>query len=392
MKSKSVLAVFAAVVSAVSVAAQGVAFDAAQVKGLFGGTTWVDHLQVVSFLADGTLTINRGATVLVKTTWEPSGVRSVKGNNVEWTLTPNAAELHMTGATVFRIYYRGKAFPPEAPFVKKTLAQPDVVWVLQGVSWRRTFAFNGELDVACGDNGVASMDTIYLSGGRGFWLGRWQGHYLLQDAKGQWSLRSEFNGVYKPEPAQPGDPLAPQRISRAKSPFGGTTWCRLDGKGKLLTLAFAASGTTSDSAFRDERPEWVPYEGNAVRYTAGQQNRRLALDTERQRLVREDITVREVWFPGRQPPQLKMAEAKLLKETLTDESKTWAFSKAGKRISYTFDSKNVSISTADGPPTVARWEILCADCIRIGDEAFMFEGDKLERVKPRLTLQHEPKP
>jgi len=34
-----------------------------------------------------------------------------------------------------------------------------------------------------------------------------------------------------------------------------------------------------------------------------------------------------------------------------------------------------------------RWEALCAGCIRIGDEAFMIEGETLERVEPRLTLK-----
>jgi len=38
-----------------------------------------------------------------------------------------------------------------------------------------------------------------------------------------------------------------------------------------------------------------------------------------------------------------------------------------------------------------RWEALAAGCIRVGDEAFMVEGNTLERVEPRLTLKQAAK-
>ena len=47
----------------------------------------------------------------------------------------------------------------------------------------------------------------------------------------------------------------------------------------------------------------------------------------------------------------------------------------------------MSISVDDSTPQVVRREHLGAECIRIGDEAFIVEGDTLERIEPRMTLK-----
>jgi hypothetical protein len=117
--------------------------------------------------------------------------------------------------------------------------------------------------------------------------------------------------------------------------------------------------------------------------------RKLKLDADKKRLVRDDAQVREVWFAGRVPPRVSMTETKQLKDLLADPSKAWVNWDGGKKTVYIFDDKtaNVSISVDDGKPATARWDALCAGCIRIGDFTFMVEGDTLERVESRLTLK-----
>ena len=380
------------------------AFDAEKTKALFAGTDWYTcgggwH-SIVTFAADGALAVKVPVFPDKDRTgqWVPTGPRSVSGDKGEWVMSKDGSELHVTGRAgernAFTVFYRGKKCPPEFQLFRATLAKPGIVWVLQGREKRTTLAFNGELDDAVGENGVEQKPSrgINVFGGGLFHLVRddYGGlFWLTQDEKGEWVLRDWVKRVYKPEPAQPGDPLPAQRISRAKSSFGGTSWCRPDGKGKLLLLTFAANGTVSDSNFPNEKPEWIPYDNGSVRYTVKGGERRLKADADKKRLVREDDKVREIWFAGRTLPRVGMIETRQLKDTLADEAKVWIHWEASKKIIYTFDSKsgNVSITEDNGKPLIVRWEALCAGCIRIGDDAFMVEGDTLERIEPRLTLK-----
>ena len=376
------------------------AFDAEKTKALFAGTEWnsryYEWRSDVSFAADGTLTIKASGYGDKDRTekWTPSGPRSVKGDNREWEISPDGKEVYASGRSIggriFIGYYRGKSYPPEYPILRGTVAKPGIVWVQQGVEERRTCAFNGELDLARGTNGEEQQvpSGLRVPGGGQFSVGSaW--FFLVPDGKGGWLLRESNGSIYKPEPALPSDPLPPQMISRARSPFSGTTWCRIDGTGKLHSLTFAANGTVSTSAFPQEKPEWNPYDNGSIRYKIKGDTYSLTLDADKKRLVRENSRVREIWFAGRQPPKVGMTEEKLLKDILADESKAWVHWDANQKTVYTFDSKtkNVSIIVDDGKPTVVRWSVLCAGCIRIGDEAFMIEGETLERVEPRLTLK-----
>jgi hypothetical protein len=163
----------------------------------------------------------------------------------------------------------------------------------------------------------------------------------------------------------------------------------MDGKGKVLLLTFNANGTVSDSSAPNEKPEWDPYDNGSVRYKAKDGTRRLTHDADKKRLSRVDDKRYEVWFAGRQLPRVSMTETQQLKQTLADKSKAWVNWDGGKKTVYTFDDKtaNVSITVDDGKPQATRWEPLFAGCIRIGDEAFMVDGDTLERTEPRLTLK-----
>jgi len=381
------------------------AFDPEKTKALFAGTEWVTLFHgwrsEVTFAADRSLIIKAdGYGDKNRTdTWTPSGPRSVKGDNGEWVMAPDGRELYMTGKQSFRAFYRGKKYPPEYPFLWNTLAKPGIVWVQQGVNERRTIAFNGERDMVHGKDGVEGKgDNISSTfGGGSFHVpGAVSGSlilYLVQDENGERYLRDWGSGIYKPEPAQPGDVIPPQAISRARSPFNGTSWCRVDGKGKVFTLTFAANGTVSDSVFPNEKPEWIPFEDGSVRYKVKDGTRKLTLGADKKFLVREDKKVREIWYSGRQPPRLGMLDTKQLKETLADPSKAWVSWDEGIKTVYTFDDKtaNVSITVDDAKPKIVRWEALAAGCIRVGDEAFMVEGNTLERVEPRLTLKQAAK-
>ena len=381
------------------------AFDAEKVKALFAGSEWYSRFDIwrsdVTFGADGVLTIKAsgwGDKDRVEK-WAPSGPRSVSGTRWQWTISPDGKELYVPGGANsdfgFTVYYRSVAVPPEYPFLRETLAKPGIVWVQQGTEQRRTVAFNGELNDAWGENGVEKSPStgVYVFGAGKFRLtGSDYGDYLfylIQDESGERILCDQKGVVYKPELAQPGDPLPPQKMSRASSRLGGTSWCRMDGKGKVLTITFLANGTVSDSAFPNEKPEWDPYDNGSIRYKLKDGARRMTLSEDKKILVREDSKAREIWFAGRQPPRVSMTETRQLKETLADKSKAWVCWDEGVKTVYTFDDKtaNVSISVDDGKPKVVRWESLCAGCIRVGDEAFMVEDGTLERVAPRLTLK-----
>jgi hypothetical protein len=373
-------------------------FDAEKVKAMFAGTEWYTHFagwsSTVKFEADGALAVKAsGYGDKDRTgTWKPTGPSSVFGDKKEWVMSPDKKELYVTGNEFF-VYYRGKSMPPEYPFLRETLAKQGIVWVQQGTGDRKTLAFNGELDVASGKNGaeIEQHKGTHVFGGGAFIPYGIDGRlfYLGRSEKGEWFLRNSWKWIYKPEPAQPGDPLPPQKMARVRSPLNGTTWCRMDGKGKVLLLTFNANGTVSDSAFPNEKPEWDPYDNGTVRYKLKDGARRLTHDADKKRLSRIDGKRYEVWFAGRQLPRVSMTETQQLKQTLADKSKAWVNWDDGKKTVYTFDDKtaNVTITVDDGKPQVTRWEPLHAGCIRIGDEAFMVDGDTLERTEPRLTLK-----
>ena len=284
-------------------------------------------------------------------------------------------------------HYRGASLPQDYPFLVMTLAKPNTVWRLQEAKERTTLAFGADWDLVQGKDGEATDFSVTWHYGRTVFIYHLDWLFLLQDENGGWILR-RGKKIYKPEPAQPGDPLPPMKTSRARSPFPNTTWCRMDGKGKLHTLTINANGTVSDTAIPNEKPEWEPYDNGTVRY----KGRRLLLDAQQKILLRENDKVREVWYSGRQPPKLGLIETKQLKETLANPSVEWVCWDGNKKTTYTFDAKsnNVRVVDDDGITQTIRWESLCAGCIRIGDEAFMVEGDTLERVEPRLTLKQEP--
>jgi len=382
------------------------AFDAEKTKALFAGSEWVTYLQAGhktlnhTFAADGTMTtIEVGQKSGKSAKWIPSSPRSVSGDDKEWMLSPDGRELYATGNNFFRAFYRGTKMPPAFPFLLETLAKPGIIWVKQGSEERETLAFNGEWEVAHGKNGIEQKAPSLLSRYGGGLLythgitGAEPFICLIQDGKGERVLRNVKGTFYKPEPAQPGDPVPPNPISRAKSPFGGTSWCRMDEKGKVLMLTFAASGTVSDSNFPNEKPEWNPYDNGSVRYKVKNETRKMKLSEDKKYLIRENDMVREIWYSGRQPPKMSMTETKQIKDMLGNKDKAWASWDDGKKTVYTFDDKsaNVDITVDNIKQKTVRWEMLCAGCIRIGDEAFMIEGETLERVEPRLTLKQVPK-
>ena len=384
------------------------AFDAEKTKALFAGTEWVSYWagwrSEITFAADGTMTVkvsgeysNTADNRVVR--WTPTGPRSVKDDKHEWIIAPDGKEMYpIKEKGSFNAYHRGKKYPPEFPFLRATLAKPGIVWVEQGKNKRITFAFNGEMGVVWGVDGVEKYQwhsTSQSFGGGQFYFRKEAPlehfmFYLIQDERGGRFLRDGWSGaIYKPEPAQPGDPVPPNVISRASSPFGGTSWCRPDGKGKVLTLTFAANGTVSDSSFPNEKPEWDPYDDGSIRYKVKDGTRKMKLSEDKKLLVREDSKRREIWFAGRQPPRVSMTEEKQLKSTLADKDKAWVNWDDGKKTVYLFNDKtaDVTISLDDIKLKTVRWESLCAGCIRIGDEVFMVEGETLERVEPRLTLK-----
>jgi len=380
------------------------AFDAEKTKALFAGSEWCSLIGArrssVTFEPNGTLTIKAsgsGGTDRIAQ-WTVSGPGRVSGDTWEWVIAPDKKELYSMKGAAVAPYYRGTVMPPESPFLRPTLAKPGIVWVMQGVKERKTIAFNMDLDAVHGIDGVEGKPSQKTSfyGGAAFYLhgGECENvFFLVQDEKGGRYLCNWADAIYKPEPARPDDPLAPQKISRARSPFNGTSWCRLDNKGKLITLTFAANGTVSDFNFPKEKPEWDPYDNGSVRYKASGGMRKLMLDAEKKRLVREDTQVREVWFSGRTPPRTTLTESKQLKDLLADPTKVWVNWDEGKKTVYAFDDKtaNVTLRMDDGKPSTVRWDVLCAGCIRIGDVTFMVEGETLECVESRLTLKHAAK-
>jgi len=286
----------------------------------------------------------------------------------------------------------------------EVLCKPGIIWATQFEGRRATIVFDTD-DIAVVSNfveGKVEHCRLRSWGGYFFNLRLGESGYdtadvvgdiaLVQDRKGGWSLKNYYVELL-PGPIQPGDALPPQTISRERSPLKGTSWCTFDARtAKLRTLSFASNGKVTDSGIQGQGGEWNQYENDTVRYKIGNHTRKLTINMNQKRLMREDGDVREVWFQGGQPPRLGLAETKKMKETLADKSKAWFNWDGGKKTTYVFDDKssNMSIIMDDGKTRTVRWDVLCDGCIRIGNEVFMLEGDTLERVEPRLTLKQEP--
>jgi len=396
------------------------AFDAEKTRALFAGTEWVlasggPHDFSVTFTKDGQVVFSSsrdwwGWKKTFQGTWKPSGTRSITfSNNTTCELSPDRTRIYATDPENkrFTVVHRGPKMPPfDRAALAAILCKPGLIWAAEVEGHRRTMSFEGDINhaVAQSKEGETVPCRLYYNGyyievfrsdrdgySAVYSLSDGNGLSLMEDGNGGWMLKSPRFEL-RLEPIQPGDPLAPQQISRARSSFGGTTWCFFDGKGKMNTVTFMANGTVSDFRAPNEKPEWVPYDDGTVRYRIKNGSQKLTPDTDNKRLLRESNSVREIWFSGRQPPRLNMVETKQLKDKLADKSKAWFNYDDGKKTVYVFDDKssNMSIIMDNGTTKTLRWEILCAGYIRIGDEAFMVEGDTLERVEPRLTLKHEP--
>ena len=295
--------------------------------------------------------------------------------------------------------------PPSDPAtIVRILCKPDLIWAAEVEGRRQTISFEHDTRRAVVNSGDGKalqcrLDcfgdyfiNVFLDIGGYQGVGRITGGLSLkEDENGDWILK-KHDLELRLEPIQPGDLLAPQQISRVRSPFNNTTWCFFDGKGKLNTVIFGANGTVSDTRAPNEKPEWIPYDDNTARYKIQGKGQKLAFDADKKRLLREDNKVREIWFSGRQPPRLNITETKQLKDMLADKSQAWFNYDGGKKTTYVFDDKsnNMSIIMDNGTTKTVRWEALCAGCIRIGDEVFMVEGGTLECVEPRMTLKQEP--
>ena len=398
-------ALLSAILLAAAAHAQG-DFDPEKVKALFAGTEWcvrgLPGEGTVTFAGNGRASCSGSVSKKIfEGSWNATGERKIAVGDTTLELSADGRQLYATvEKKSFHVLWRGKNPPPPDPAVLEALAKPGIVWMMLRYGKRETFAFSPDSGfVMWGRDGKVEEWKWYQAvGNRIVYMesNKWQIHvYLIRNEKGEYILKGgdeKWHATYSQEPAQPGDPLPPQKVSRAKSPFGGTAWCGVDGKGKPFTVTFMANGTVSDSALPNEKPEWNHYEDGTVRYRISDKTRRLILDAEKNRLVREDEKTREVWFPGRALPKMGLAETKRLKDALADPSKVWVYWDEGKAHVYTFDNKsgNVSITVDDGQPQTFRWEPLCAGCIRVGEDVFMLEGDTLQRVEPRLTLQSKP--
>ncbi|MDR2849663.1 MAG: hypothetical protein LBW77_03860 [Verrucomicrobiota bacterium] len=378
--------------------------DAEKTKALFADSTWVINWvswpagnDTITFSKDGRFA-STGAMYYPKYSgaWTVTGERAGEANGMAFELSADGKQLYNVTAnkTGFRVLNRGTKPPPSDPAVKEILTQPGIVWVRQGTDKRTTWAF-GQDDVAIGKEGVKSVKP-WGRGSGGMFIIYPEIGFLLTGK--EVAIRTSQNGLYLPERAQPGDPLPPQKTDRAKSPFYGTSWSRLDAKAALHTLTFGTKGTVSDSDFPKESPEWTAYDDQTVRYKIDGKTASLAYDTGRKLLIFDDGNRRDVWFAGKTPPRPTLVETKALKDTLTDAKQVWVCWDEGKKTVYSFDDKSgVSIAEDDGKPFAARWEPLASGSIRVtaGGDAWMFTLEQtsdgapvLERSEPRLTLKH----
>ena len=297
--------------------AQEAAFDPEKTKALFAGsewtTGWISYSgegYKVMFSTYGTVSCvgASGGVPKFSGVWVASGAKTASLDDMTFEMAADGKQLfHTTNKNTFRVLHRGAKVPPADPAIDAYLAQPGIVWVKQASGNRTTVAFASDGDVRV--NGSFDREIDGKREIPRWWQEfRWQvtvykddpleaikqHYFFIPDGKGGFVIRNHKNEVFLPEPRQPADLVPPQTISRAKSPFSGTAWCRVDGKGKMLMLTFAASGTVSDSTIPNEKPEWIPYEDGSVRYNTKDGTRRLTLNADKKLLIREDKKAREV--------------------------------------------------------------------------------------------------
>ena len=398
--------------------AQEQAFDAEKTIALFAGTEW---LRSNNSPNDFFVTFSKNGQVVFKgndgedwrktffgTTWRPSGAKSIiLDNNTICEFSSDRKRILATDTKrkMCTVIYRGPKMPPPDRAARiGILCKPGQIWATQLDGHRRTISFEYDRDRAVinSKKGEATQFRLHYFGDYHMKIfldvDGWHGVdgivgdvSIVEDGKGGWMLKG---GDYEfhLEPIQPEDHLAPQPISRAKSPLNGTTWCFFDGKGKLHIVTFATNGTVSDTRAPSAKPQWTSYDNGTAHYSILDKGQTLTLDAEKKILLRETNKVREIWFSGRQPPRLSMTDAKQLKDRLAEKSMAWFNYDDAKKTTYIFDDKNnnVNIILDDGKTKSVRWEPLSIGIIRIGDEAFLVEGDTLERIEPRMTLKQEP--
>ena len=416
MKLKSLFTLLLATACAFAAFAEE-AFDVKKTEAMFAGTEWAfwrtggNSETVVTFTRNKQVVVtgkSDWATSVFSGEWVASGLRAVTINGETLCeISPDKKRIYVTSQEKkdMVVLFRGVKLPSEDTEAVNILCKSGTVWAAQIEGRRATIALdadfgcvvisnvkNGQVEQCRRWGGVGGYYLEMFVGDDGFERSKQIEILLLvPDDKGGWSLKNYYYEFF-PEPAQPGDPLPPKKVSRDKASLKGTAWCTFDAKtAKMRTLSFAANGVTSDSAFQGQRGEWNQFDNDMVHYKVGEHSRSLTIDLNKKRLMRENNDVREVWFQGGQPPRLSVIENKQLKEKIADKSKAWLNWNDGKKTAYVFDDKagNVSITKEDGKPKVVKWDILCAGCIRIGNEVFMLEGETLERVEPRLTLKQE---
>ena len=415
-KTSTLARIIAGALAVLPCAAPAAADDTAKVAALFANTEWVFRWwytdsghYTVRFSRDGKVS-SPGADTVPKFAgaWETVGSRTVSLDGMTFELSADGKRLYHMGWNFFRILYRGTPFPAADRDINEALTKPGIVWVSQEGGPRTTLAL-------ARDGGARSNGPFGKRFGgtheNARWLQVFGGQvsveidatseiarvpcFVIPDGQGGFILKTWNNKTFLPEPRQPDDPVPQLKVDRAKSPFNGTSWYRLDGKAALHTLVFSAKGTVSYSDFPTVSPEWFAYEDQTVRYSLRRMPFHFSLDAAKKRLIYEDAWTREVWLQGRSAPRLSLTETQKMKETLAAPGRVW---RNGEReIVYTFDNKSgVSIDEATRPHISARWEPLCTDCIRIVDgkesQVFMIERDDdgapvLERCESRLTLK-----
>jgi len=208
------------------------AFDAKKTEALFAGTDWNftcgwnNFDCTVTFARDGRVKYKSGKDwqhAFAEGKWEPSGPQSVTVGNTVCEITPDRKRIYVTDPDEKRcaVVYRGTKMPTLDAKIIKMLCKPNTVWATQINGRRVTFAFDAEFIVASNLN-EGKTDL------RGKWNGFGEGHFielglidywgvwvLAQDAEGGWVFKN-YHHEFRPEPAQPGDPL-PSRKANARA-------------------------------------------------------------------------------------------------------------------------------------------------------------------------------
>ena len=258
--------------------------------------------------------------------WSVTGPRTVLANGWEWELSADGKLLYNTDAKkrLFRAFHRGTKPPPADPAMKGILTQPGMVWVKQGTDKRFTFALSTDGLAVRNEDGKRIESFWWQECGAQFCVAYGPAivGYVLRGRDKSVFVKTLYNETFQLEPAKAGDPLPPKKFDRAKSPFYGTSWCRQDGKGALHMLTFSKRGTVSSSDF-ETKSEWDAFDDQNVRFQIGDKRFKLAFDAEQKRLIGGAGSLREIWFAGRIPPKLGLAERKVLQDMLAAPRQIW---------------------------------------------------------------------